>query len=122
MTSKHLLAQGTEGNIEKVCIYNWQRLPRDKIKLLDKPNTRIILKYYNRKMSNEGLPMYRIDNPDLIDIDSSDKTTHTLTLSRIAAAASTLLKANYTSEAKFLFDYLFRLDFSDEAQLLAGLS
>jgi hypothetical protein len=63
-----MLVEDRQGNIEKISIYNWNRLSQAKLNLLKQPGTRLILKFYNRKIANDTLPMYRIDNPETIEI------------------------------------------------------
>jgi hypothetical protein len=59
-----MLVEDKDGNIEKICVYNWEKIPKQKLDLLKLPGTRFVLKFFNRKKAGDALPIYRIDNPD----------------------------------------------------------
>lgn len=61
-----MLVEDKKGNIERVAIYNWKKIPKGKQELLNREGTRLLLKFYNRKIANDGLPIYRIDDPDTV--------------------------------------------------------
>ena len=41
---RHFLAKDEDGSLEYISIYNWDRIPTDKLKLLHELGTKIVLK------------------------------------------------------------------------------
>lgn len=96
LASKHLLVENPKCGVEKLCIYSWERIPASKINLLKLPGTKLILTYYNRKMARDGLPIYRVDNSDLVEIyPPEEPNTHTLTFEKMKEAGRVLFSASH---------------------------
>lgn len=50
MQSKHIIVEDKDGNMDKLCIYNWDQLSKAKLALLEKPGTKFILRQYIKKI------------------------------------------------------------------------
>lgn len=62
--SRGFLGESESGIIEIINIYNWDKIPPSKLKLLHKLGTKVILNEYIRKYgANDQLPCYRCENP-----------------------------------------------------------
>lgn len=64
--------------------------------------------------------MYRIDNPNLIEVLPGDEVAHKLSDLRILSAAQSL-KKKYLPECRFLLDFLLSKNFPNKAEVFVCL-
>ena len=107
---RHFLVKDEDGNIEYVSIYNWQYVPIDKLKLLHKIGTKVILKEYVKKLANSnGLPIFRVDDPNGVEIEegnSEQREKSRIKDSEFRAFAKYLHETNLLDKAEVIYNYL----------------
>lgn len=121
MTSKMLLVEDAQGNLERIAIYNWQRLSKKEQELLGTEGARVVLKFYNRKIANDSLPMYRIDNPDTIDI-LPPKERHTLSFEKLREIGRSLFEGTRYEECLFIYQHMLKSGYENKVVLFSNMA
>ncbi len=65
----------------------------------------MILKFYNRKIANDGLPMYRIDNPDTIEILPATEK-HCVSFEKLREAGRNLFGGSRYKECLQIYNHM----------------
>lgn len=87
------------------------------------PGTKFVLKYYNKKIPNDGLPFYRIDNPDTVDIFPPEKGhKHYLTLERVRESAKLLFGNNSFGDCLFMYNYMLENNYKDKPTVYSNIA